>query len=470
MSMSQHILIFYLIAFMCGNAVNYTENEYGFVIDAGSTGSRIYTFEWPFRKASTCVSPISEPQEYGDALKLLYPISTLTTYESTKEYLLLLINHAKNITNIFSDRYNTFPIYLKATAGMRVLDEIHRKNIFKYIRQVFNNKTLNPFYFEDNFAIIASGTEEAIFDWISVNYILESYSDVSENNLLTYGALDLGGASTQIAFVPLSTSDIIDGFSRVDVFDYSFRLYAVSHLRYGENEVETQIARKVYLENNNQNPCLNKGIYKIYDIELENLTVINANQTGIGNAILCEEYMRYILDLKQYYCQYVSDECSLNGLYIPSLVTGMKWIAFSGFAYTVSDIKHGLNETSTINEIYNVGIKYICNYTFNELNIVLPGLYSPTTLCMMNLYIVVLLRDGYHFDVNERNILWTESINNQSVGWQWGSILFDANLLKYLYIQNNTIRNNEIINEIKKDKEYYKLLAIIFAVLFMCAA
>ena len=82
---------------------------------------------------------------------------------------------------------------------MRVLSNNKRESILNWIQEFFNNQTLNPFLFKNSFAIIASGEEEATFDWLGVNFIANKLdNDNSIDN--TYGSLDLGGQSTQIAF------------------------------------------------------------------------------------------------------------------------------------------------------------------------------------------------------------------------------------------------------------------------------
>jgi hypothetical protein len=47
------------------------------------------------------------------------------------------------------------------------------------------------------------------------------------------------------------------------------------------------------------------------------------------------------------------------------------------------------------------------------------------------MYIVTLLRDGYHFDENARDIIFTSKINGNDVGWALGAMLYEANLLPF---------------------------------------
>eukprot|EP01084_Bolivina_argentea_P073902 134078_1 len=205
--MSAHVSILVLVFCAALYATNATEYDYGFVIDAGSTGSRIYAYQWkPRTTKSVSIAPESRPNEYGERLKA-GPISAITSLVDTKSTLVPLIEHVKNLTYSEKSRWSEFPIYLKATAGMRLMDKQDRANVFNWIHEVFANNTINPFLFQNTNSIIASGTEEAAFDWLSINYLKNVLTGDNEQH--TYGALDLGGASTQIAFAPMQ-SDIID--------------------------------------------------------------------------------------------------------------------------------------------------------------------------------------------------------------------------------------------------------------------
>ena len=92
-----------------------------------------------------------------------------------------------------------------------------------------------PFLFDPNNVRIIDGTEEATFDWLSIQQInLLFKSDDSEY----FGVVDEGGGSVQIAFnynhfdTPYDTHTVLGvtfNHSLVDIYGYS-------HLLYGHNE------------------------------------------------------------------------------------------------------------------------------------------------------------------------------------------------------------------------------------------
>ena len=58
------------------------------------------------------------------------------------------------------DKWPEFPIYLKATAGMRMLQPQQRVRIMNAVRQIFNNSTYSGFKFRKDYARVISGEEE----------------------------------------------------------------------------------------------------------------------------------------------------------------------------------------------------------------------------------------------------------------------------------------------------------------------
>jgi Golgi apyrase len=99
------------------------------------------------------------------------------------------------------------PIFLLATAGMRLLTQEQQVEILE--------ETCHFFKTQSNFRIdspssagpcgssirIITGEEEGLFGWLSVNYLMDGFTGHSQDRT-TYGFLDMGGASTQIAFEP----------------------------------------------------------------------------------------------------------------------------------------------------------------------------------------------------------------------------------------------------------------------------
>jgi len=118
-----------------------------------------------------------------------------------------LFRHA--LENVPPDAVPDTPIFLLATAGMRLLPELERKellaNICSYARAHTN--FLLP---ECNLHIqVIPGETEGLYGWIAANYLLGGFDSPEDHahgkGHHTYGFLDMGGASAQIAFAPNAT-------------------------------------------------------------------------------------------------------------------------------------------------------------------------------------------------------------------------------------------------------------------------
>ena len=88
---------------------------------------------------------------------------------------------------------------------------------------------------------IISGEEEGLFGWISVNYLMDGFGS-SSSDRSTYGFLDMGGASTQIAFEPNpeeqgKTQSLMDVRLRLmNGEEISHKVFVTTWLGYGTNQ------------------------------------------------------------------------------------------------------------------------------------------------------------------------------------------------------------------------------------------
>ena len=75
-----------------------------------------------------------------------------------------------------SARFSTFPVFLCATAGMRILNVSLQSSIMTEVRGILRQ---SPFLFRDAWASIISGEEEGVHGWISTNYQLGLLSNTT---------------------------------------------------------------------------------------------------------------------------------------------------------------------------------------------------------------------------------------------------------------------------------------------------
>lgn len=73
------------------------------------------------------------------------------------------------------------PLILKATAGLRLLPTEKAENLLNSMRELFKK---TPFLTDDNSVGIMDGTDEGIFSWFTVNFLIGKYSLFSMINFL----------------------------------------------------------------------------------------------------------------------------------------------------------------------------------------------------------------------------------------------------------------------------------------------
>lgn len=145
--------------------------------------------------------------------------------------------------------WSATPIVLKATAGLRLLPADQANELLAQVRNVMN---ASGFLVPDDAVEIMDGTDEGIFSFFTVNFLLGALGGPN-----TVAALDLGGASTQVTFVPLDPRKTpshaeymhsVQGANddTINVFTHSYLglgLMAVRHavLAHGQAANETQL-------------------------------------------------------------------------------------------------------------------------------------------------------------------------------------------------------------------------------------
>lgn len=93
------------------------------------------------------------------------------------------------------------PLVLRATAGLRLLPAQKAENLLNAIKEFFKT---TPFMTNEKSVSIMDGTDEGIFSWFTVNFLVERINNPSK----TVAALDLGGGSTQVTFSALTPATL----------------------------------------------------------------------------------------------------------------------------------------------------------------------------------------------------------------------------------------------------------------------
>lgn len=215
--------------------------SYVTMIDAGSSGCRAHVFRYGV--LGTVNGPLYVLPKH-DSKKVKPGLSSFENDPVSAGISLTgLVDFMKE--QIPEDKWAVTPIYLKATAGLRMLNAETSTLIIQSVQEFLNNKHNSPFYFESNQAQIIPGNEEGAFSWISVNYLkhvigpFRPLGPIDKEN--AFAVVEMGGASTQVTQIASTYADqkaIESGFSyEFMIQGETYVLYAHSYLGYGGDQV-----------------------------------------------------------------------------------------------------------------------------------------------------------------------------------------------------------------------------------------
>ncbi|WAR22009.1 ENTP1-like protein [Mya arenaria] len=396
-----------------------TPYQYGVVLDAGSSHTQLFVYRWEGGKLENT----AQARQIFDK-----PVqgSGLTSYENNISALAGplsdCLQEAKG--HVPYTAHKTTPIFLGATAGMRMLNEVDSSKSNAILNQVRLTFEVNSTFFFPNDtaqARIISGQEEGTFGWgLASNELSDPLYEE-----LTVGALDMGGASTQITFYTPDHAQIPQSYREdLDLYGRNYTVYTHSYLCYGINEAIRQyqailVKTEGYNTTNITNPCGPDG-YTIAD----NYTLV-----GKWNETECSNTVRKLFNFDAN-CTY--PPCTFNGTYQPK-VHG-EFYAFSSFYYEMDFLNLTRKSDSPTLTEFEDKLSSVCALLWDEVKVLPTG--NPSSLgwyCFEGHYIHTLLIDAYKFNNKTwNNIHFVKKINNTDVGWTLGYMINSSNTIQPL--------------------------------------
>ncbi|KAI9299259.1 nucleoside phosphatase GDA1/CD39 [Neoconidiobolus thromboides FSU 785] len=394
---------------------------YGIIMDAGSTGTRIFIYEW--NKPTDCHdSPYIVPSIYDSGpkkgkqfkIKKLGGLAEIEP-EQVDEYLKDFIGNATEY--IPKSKHARTPIFLKATAGMRLLPRTRSHQLMENVRNTLKN---SGFKFDPKFgAQVIPGEYEGVFGWLAINYLAGILGSDDEPDL-SHGMLDMGGASCQITFetpqVPMENSFPINlnGTSRV-VYTHSYLRFGrnEARLRYHANEIKSLDKGGIF-----KDPCFVKGY--------RGKTGQGVDFEGSGDFTNCVISTRKLM-LKDPFCPTMS--CAVNGVYQPDIPKDMKLIAISGMFKVAKWFK--CKGKSNIRCLMEKADSVCSNLNYDEYLNKYDKWSDDKDIdhyCFMAAYIVNMLNEGYGLAL-DRDIYFDEEVEGIDVGWTLGAMIYEVNLM-----------------------------------------
>ncbi|NXO49529.1 ENTP8 diphosphohydrolase, partial [Aramus guarauna] len=404
--------------------------QYGLVFDAGSTHTALYIYQWPADKenGTGIVSQVEVCSVSGPGISS-YADDPAGAGASLKPCL------DKAMKIVPAEQQRQTPTYLGATAGMRLL---------RY-RHCPEPTTSHPFpTTRFRGARILTGNEEGSFGWITVNYLLEtlvkfSFAEKWEHpqGIEVLGALDLGGASTQITFQPGGTIEDKNTSIFFRLYGTNYLLYTHSYLCYGQVQALKMLMAALHQGSPSpqqiSHPCYPKGYQEtVNTADLYNSPCVRAPSTpspaqnitvmGTGDPAACSTAVQKLFNFT---CG-ANRTCGFNGVYQPP-VRG-QFFAFAGFYYTFQFLN--LTSQQSLNDV-NSTVQTFCKKNWAELVEAFPQQKGFLhTYCSKAIYILTLLLNGYKFNEHTwSSIHFSQQAANTDIGWTLGFMLNFTNMI-----------------------------------------
>jgi len=459
----------------------------------------MHLYEWPQRVFSELPPPISKPFTSELWTERMSPgISTFFEDPSKAAASLEpLIAYAKEQLKHLEDQWYHFPIFLKATAGMRELPPASCLAIMKAVREYLAEPATCPFMFTNvEQARVIAGEEEAAFAWAGVNFVSGALLDSEWGTgeaipKSAFGTLEMGGASTQIAFYQPDQNVLANLFKLQIGPSKHWNIYAHSFLQYGRVSARSRMWSFIAEEHGCFQGCYKAGCFQGDQVARTDCRVVDACLASglsiqpfndVQNQIELHPPARYhpvatnvwidsqapenggsswegclaqivgplgfggeMKEERNKWCNYTHlGQCSFAGVYQPSLPDA--GTAYGHFFLIGGYLKVweflGIGAHASLRDVAKAG-KEVCAldaielYTrFNVKHKSKKKKQEIEELCFFSAYAYAMLHHGHGFEV-DRNFTALETMNYQGtllkVGWQLGAILYEINTLPWKY-------------------------------------
>lgn len=348
-----------------------TEHQCIAVVDAGSTGSRLHIFAYDLDETNT---PFHISEIWSKKIKPGFATIEANQY-TIDAYLTTLFSGAPA---------QHMPVYFYATAGMRLVPQTKQKIYYQEVQKWFS-QTSDWQLME---AKTITGHDEALYDWLSVNYHIGTLQSASD----PVGVMDIGGASVQIVFPIQKNTDNKGTPVELNLYGQHILLSVHSFLGLGQNEMTHQLLDTA--------SCFSDG-YPLSD-----------GSSGQGDAFICEQEVSPLIKMHK-----VKDEVQ------PTLSANhiKKWYAIGGFP-NVAESKpfQFQNNQLTIQDLVQQANTLVCHQQWENLSNQFPNNEYIESYCLLPAFYYALMVEGYGLTANQ-TVNYVPS--NQNLDWTLGVVL-----------------------------------------------
>jgi hypothetical protein len=382
------------------------------------------------------------------------------------EHLLPLFEYAAEV--IPPAFHKTTRVQYQATAGMRLLEESEQEAVYDALYQgLLEAPTFVFSSLQRSDVATLSGDLEGFYGAVAANY-LQGIIDVTmrvktneedDDELMQddyddsspVGALDMGGSSTQIVYHtkedPSTTCiDTDQGLHCTEDQLAEEDFFSTSYLSYGVDQFRERLWTTLVSERKEEeegypdgacaskvisNPCANKG----FRVEWQGFTLL-----GTGNTQECiKQVQRLIPHPEEPSDDFHIQQAKLVGGIAHPPIRG-KFLAMSLYFFTLDSLRHFSFPDQEAHEALNLSWP---TPSIRELQNALDGLCSRAWegdleehnrhnqhsftraevlphRCLESVYMVTLLKDGFGFHPESRDITFTFLVDGSEVEWSLG--------------------------------------------------
>lgn len=404
-----------------------SSGRYGVILDAGSSGTRVHVYRWlnaarALHDADSIELQSLPKLETKDkwTLKKWPGISTYGDNSAEiGEYLQPLLEHALDI--IPSDQVEDTPIFLMATAGVRLLPQLQQKAILSEVCSYAQKNTKFSLPDCDLHIQVIPGETEGLYGWIAANYLLGGFDSPEEHahgkGHHTYGFLDMGGASAQIAFAPNNTEAVKHAndlkllrMRTVNGQESIYKVFSATWLGFGVHEARDRYIKALMEETYTPDakelidPCLPSGLKTTLEgEEIEPSTDVGSDPILVGTGLFgeCLKKVYPLLD-KDAPCADIP--CLLHGQHVPAIDFEVNhFVGVSEYWHTTHEVFEVAHKDKAYDfTTYQSLVKDFCSETWDDIEADVAAKkwgkkVTPQTaqeLCFKASWLINVLHDG----------------------------------------------------------------------------
>ncbi|KAI2473552.1 nucleoside phosphatase family-domain-containing protein [Annulohypoxylon bovei var. microspora] len=364
--------------------------RWGVILDAGSSGTRLHIYRWLDSAKAVKDASYEELHSLPNIVtkdkwtkKIRPGISTFGEHPEDvgPDHLQELVERALDI--IPDDKHADTPVFVMATAGMRLLPPTQQRAVITETCSYFRANTRFSLPDCDTHIQVIPGETEGLYGWIAANYLLGGFDDPEGHahgkNHHTYGFLDMGGASAQIAFAPNATVAEEHGndlkllrMRSLNGAPKEFKVFTSTWLGFGVNQARQRYVKALvdeFLINGEHevpDPCLPRGLRTNEKGETIKGTSKELELVGTGEFDECLRRTKPLLG-KDVACE--DKPCLFNGQHVPPIDFDVNhFVGVSEYWHTTHGVFANKNDDTAYDfNTYQKKVLEFCSQHWEEI-------------------------------------------------------------------------------------------------------